>query len=83
LEDTGLYIQYADGTEQNGLAFTSVKNIPNIKTSQELAYRLTGQNGTYDLHPISDNILYLKITMTANVLPSQFMYGVTYLLNKQ
>jgi len=82
IDENGIYIQYEDGTEQSGISYESIMSIPNIKNTSGVGYRLTGQNGIYELHPESEDSLYLKINMTTNTSSSQFMQNTVYLLTK-
>lgn len=79
-DDNGMFIQYADNTEPNGLIFDKVLTVPNPKTEQP-AYQISGGNGTFELYPDGD-MLYVKVVMTGNILPTQFLKDLTYLLTK-
>jgi len=81
LDDTGFFILYEDNTEQNGIVIDEVKEIKNIKSSEK-AYQIIGPLGTYNLYP-SGNQLYVNIVLTGNLLPYQFISGVTYLLTRE
>jgi hypothetical protein len=81
LDDNGFFILYDDNTEQNGIVIDEVKEIKNTKSS-EMAYQIIGPLGTYNLYP-AGNQLYVKVVLTGNLLPYQFISGVTYLLRRE
>jgi hypothetical protein len=79
-DNSGMFIQYADDTEPNGLIFDKVIKVPNPKSEQE-GYQISGAMGTYELYPDTE-LLYVKVIMTGNILPTQFLKDMTYLLTK-
>jgi flagellar motility protein MotE (MotC chaperone) len=78
LDNTGFFILYDNDIEQNGIIIDEVKKINNIKSSEN-AYQIIGPMGTYNLYPVG-NQLYVNVVLTGNLLPYQFISGVTYLL---
>lgn len=81
IDGNGIYIQYNTG-EQSGLSYTSILNIPNTKNNSLPAYKLIGTKGEYEMHPDTDNNLYIKINNTTDIQPTQFIQGMTYLITK-